>query len=332
MQTTPFPHQEDVFVRLMALAKTCFQFDSRNLPIRPRFNSLIVGPSGSGKTYLAQAVAESLNIPILHLSVADWVLLSCQNRGSKITWHTIVVFLYQHRYKEGVLILCDEIQHACGDCAWERFLRVELFTLLDQKIPEGLEVDIEMKSGVDITLQGESMRPIEEMLKKKTFVLGAGAFQEIWNERSNKIGFREETTEKMPTSSNLTKTLPTELINRFRLDLLILKPLSIQDYEQMLEVVAEKLDTNLREHFLKLGRARLPEVHRLRQGSRFLEELMTDALLLEKKNTKPFVHNLTDVTLHDDDPWNLFSQSAPDLDETSLDITNAHLNSSSEIK
>ena len=302
LKPTPLPHQTNVFNRLVALGRACFQADRKALPIRPRFNSLVIGPSGSGKTFLAKAVADALNVPLLVLTVADWILLSCRDRGGKITWHVIVEFLHRHRGKEGVLIFCDEVQHACGDCAWERFLRVELFSLLDLKIPQGLEVEVEEKGGDEITLKGDSLRPIEEMLQRKVFLVGAGAFQEIWEERGNRIGFRDAGREMMPTSSNLTKTLPTELINRFRLDLLTLKPLLLADYEQMLEVAAEKLAPNLRAHFLKLGRQRLPEVHRLRQGSRFLEELLCDTLIEEERH-RIFVPDPPREPFKYRDPW-----------------------------
>lgn len=276
------------------------------LPIRPRFNSLIIGPSGSGKTYLAQAVAESLNVPILHLSVADWVLVSCRDRGSKISWHSIVEFLHTHQDREGVVIFCDEIQHACGDSGWERFLRVELFFLLDQKIPSGLEVEVEEKSGREVTLKGKSLEQLEKMLKKKVFVIGAGAFQDIWEKSAGQIGFRDtEGQEPLPTLTTLNKTLPTEIINRFRSDLLIVPPLRLADYETMLEVTAEKLALHLRTRFRKLGKERLHEVHRLRQGSRFLEELLCDALV-EEERQRIFVPDPPREPFQHRDPWGKF--------------------------
>src|SRR5690606_11599771 len=111
-------------------------------------------------------------------------------------------------------------------------------------------------------------------------------------EKSNipSIGFRHDytTPQMMPTLRTLSETLPTELINRFRSELLILRPLEIRDYEEMLKTTAQMVPVYLRETFLRLGLARLKEVARLRQGTRFLEELMLDTLASERGALRRF--------------------------------------------
>ncbi len=77
-----------------------------------RTNSLLIGPSGSGKSFLAGEVAAYLGVPFYPISVADWVLMGCSERGGINTWPAIVRFLQANRQREGVVICLDELHHA----------------------------------------------------------------------------------------------------------------------------------------------------------------------------------------------------------------------------
>ena len=73
-QRTILDHQRAAFDKLVAIGKACFAIDRRKLTLRPRTNTLIIGPSGSGKTYLARELARELEVPLLHISISEWIL------------------------------------------------------------------------------------------------------------------------------------------------------------------------------------------------------------------------------------------------------------------
>ncbi len=296
------PHQRYAFDRLVEITKACF-FSARNsLPLAIRPQSLLIGQSGSGKTFLAKAVADHLGVPFLPISVADWILAGCSERGGINTWPSIARFLQINRRKEGVVICIDEIQHACGDSSWERFLRVELFSLLDLRVPCGLSAKIDREEG-ERTFSPNDLSEIEEVLANRTMIIGAGAFQNIWEESDTvQIGFGSEQPEQaLPTLRTLTEILPTELINRFRSEIQILPPLTLSDYEAMLDSTVSLVPAYLRKTFLELGSARIPEVARLRQGTRFLEELMLDTLLIERSALRSFTPSSPELELNFND-------------------------------
>ena len=136
------------------------------------------------------------------------------------------------------------------------------------------------------TITPEEQEDARDVLSNKTMIIAAGAFQHLWEKRSRPtVGFGAHAgSEANPTLDDLAKTLPRELINRFRAELLILPPLLDRDYRQMLERSAKKLPANLRERYLRLGKERIPEAARLHQGCRFLEELLLDVILLEARD------------------------------------------------
>ena len=273
-------HQRPAFDKLVAVATACFAMQRKNLPIKPRTNSLIIGPSGSGKTYLANAVARELGVDCLSLSVGEWILLGCTKRGATTTWPMIYEFLLNNKDSNGAVIFIDEVDKVAGDTSWEAFLRAEVFRLLDFQVPPGL-----MDSNEN-TMTPEEQEDARDVLSNKTMIIGAGAFQHIWEKRSRPtVGFgAHASSEANPTLDDLAKTLPRELINRFRAELLVLPPLLDRDYRQMLGRSAEKLPAYLRESYLRLGKERIPEAARLHQGCRFLEELLLDVILLEARD------------------------------------------------
>jgi len=78
------------------------------------------------------------------------------------------------------------------------------------------------------------------------------------------------------------ETLPRELVNRFRSDLVVLPQLVETDYSRMLEQAAEGVPAYLRKTFLRLGYQRIPGAVMCRQGCRFVEELLLDTLIEER--------------------------------------------------
>lgn len=271
-----FRHQEEAFKKLLRIGRACFAMGQHGLSLRPRCHSLIVGPTGTGKSFLANAVATELNVPILRVNLGEWVLIGCSQRGARNTWPLIFDFLVRHQKKTGVVIFIDELDKLFGNTAWEVFLRNELFLLLDLQIPSGI-----MKDDDDDEPDEERMRTAQNTLASKTLILGAGAFQHLWDERTKPtLGFGERAPSIEPTSLNhLTKTLPAELTNRFRSDLIALPHLGEADYRRILADMAEKMPTDLRPTFVRMGEERIAEAAKSKQACRFLEELIVDVVI-----------------------------------------------------
>ena len=271
-------YQLTVFKRLLDVARAYFAIDQHSFPVKPRSNSLIIGPSGSGKTHIAKQVAASLEVPFLHLSVGEWMLLGGSQRGSAATWSTISSFLNKNKKAKGAVIFVDELDKVSNASSWETFLRAELFQLLDMHIPVGLS---DRDSG---HIEDIDIKSSQDLLANRTLIIGAGAFQSLWEDRQRPtVGFNvEKYRADKPTLNELTKLLPRELVNRFRSELLILPELCEAEYLDILLQLSQNIPQYVRDIFEQLGRERLQEAARLHQGCRFFEELMLDCVLAEQ--------------------------------------------------
>jgi len=291
-------HQKSAFDKLLALARACFYTQRQTLPIRPRSNTLIIGPSGTGKTFLASAIAEKIGAPFLSMTVGEWILLGCTHRGAESTWPLIVRFLLTNRNSEGVVLFVDEVDKLCGHTSWETFLRTEIFKLLDLDVPEGI-----CNSDND-RIGAEDLKAAREVLANRTLILGAGAFQEFWEKGSqSSIGFSQISSPPQQISlCDLTATLPRELTNRFRSDLIVLLPLTKSDYHRIVNETSAQVPVYLRANFLRLALERIESAIRCQQGCRFLEEVMMDTVIAERENIKTWRKTLGPLCSEDSTP------------------------------
>lgn len=277
-----FPHQQEAFEQLLEIAQVALNTQWRCFPVRPRTNTLIVGASGVGKTHMALALGETLNIPAILLSVSEWVLMGCSARGAAVTWPKLVEFLHDNRSAEGVIIALDEIDKLSRATSWETFQMTEVFSALDFRVPHTVQdADGEPFSA-------KMLESASEVLTGRTMILGMGAFQDIWDkQQAPAIGFRSACApDDGPTLRTLAKCIPTELANRFRSQIITLRPLVESDYHAMLVHCAESMPANFRDRFLRMGRTVIPRAARNHQGPRFLEELLVDLLIAERKEVR----------------------------------------------
>jgi len=275
-------HQRAAYDRLLAVAGASFFAQRQTLPVRPRSNTLVVGPSGSGKTFLAGAVAKHLGAPFLSLTVGEWVIIGSSQRGAKTTWPLIVKFLQQNSKSDGVVLFLDEVDKLCGHTSWETFQRAEIYKLLDWGIPQGLcdgDGDAICKTHIDAA---------RDVLANKTYIIAAGAFQGIWEGRSKtSIGFSDQTSPCLPVSlGDLSATLPRELTNRFRAEVIVLPKLSREDYWRMISQTGAQVPAYLRDTFLRLANERIESAVECQQGCRFLEEIILDSIIHERESLK----------------------------------------------
>jgi hypothetical protein len=272
---TILEHQRPAFDRLRAVGRAAFSIHRSVLPIHLRTNTLMVGPSGTGKTFLAKAVADALRVPFLPLSVSDWILMGCTQRGAVTTWPRIVNFLRENECTDGAVIFIDEIDKLASDCPWTTFLRTEIFQLLDGSVPSGL-----CDSDGDALTPGD-LRVARNRLSRQTFIIAAGAFQTLWEaEGRAPIGFSGFEPPNTPVNLNrLTTLLPRELVNRFRAEVITLPRLSKNDYISMALRAAELMPAYLQDVYLRLSGERVDAAAANQQGCRFLEEALLDSLI-----------------------------------------------------
>ena len=279
-----FEHQSHAFEKLLSAGRICFSPLRDSLPIQPRTNSLVVGPTGTGKTFLANAVATSLGVPCKHLSIAEWMLLGTSSRGAARTWNSIFEFLVQARNGRGAMIFLDEIDKLTGTSDWCQHLRVEVFRLLDRDVPPDLADSDDDKHPAKV------ITSVAGVLRHKTFLVAAGAFQHLWDNLGNRVGgFAGEPERETLSSERLADHLARELVNRFRTDIVVLPDLDRRDYENILLAAAAKMPELMQERFLSLGTERIAMAHANKQGVRFLEELVAD-ILGEQEAANPPVH------------------------------------------
>lgn len=277
--TTPpavLPHQRAAFHSLIEVGSACFAISREYLAIAPRTNTLIVGPTGTGKTFLARLVAESLGVDFMGISVGEWMPLGSSNRGAVCTWPSVFNFLLRNHQNPGVVLFVDELCKL-GVSSWDTYVKVEVFRLLDLSITK--ELTDEFSEKLDLNDYARA----QEVLRNRTFLIGAGAFQDIWESSGPGIGFASQISAPDISLARLAKALPRELINRFRSAIITLPALVSADYSRMLESTIEHIPSCLRQRFIELGRERVAEAAKQQQGVRFLEELILDAILFERR-------------------------------------------------
>jgi SpoVK/Ycf46/Vps4 family AAA+-type ATPase len=274
-----FPHQELAFSDLMATASALFGGGWESLPVKPRFNVLLTGGTGLGKTALVRAVAQTLQLPLFEISTATWVLVGASLRGAVATWPSLVEFF---RHNPSGIIFVDEIDKIGGRSDWTVYLRSEIFSLLDRKVPRDL-----LSASADNSYEARAPKPLtlaiaQRRLERGMLIVGAGAFQEFWDDAGTPlVGFGETATAAPPTPdlAKLTRWLPRELTNRFRARVIHLPPLQLSGYLSMLRHTAALLPDRLQEQFLARGYASAAHAVEARLGARWIEELITESLV-----------------------------------------------------
>ena len=280
--TEPFilPHQCEAYRRLSAIARACIYSNLSNLPIRIRPAVFVTGPSGSGKTHIARALATSMNLPFFGISISEWILIGSTNRGGVSTWPAICQFLSASTRSDGCVIFLDELDkiRTGGGGEYSRFLLTELYTLLDFRVPQNL------RDGDGDPIRETTIREAEVMLREKTLVIGAGAFQEIWAATAPPIGFGTSVVQppEPPSHNKLAQYVPRELIARFGSRLIVLQPLTETGYHDILATIVPRLPDHWRSKFEQLALRRIPEAVKQQQGTRLFEELLLDVVVSER--------------------------------------------------
>lgn len=206
--------------RMVALAKLHFE-GGMSHGVQLRTWPLLVGPSGVGKSNLVRRVAAELGgLPVTKLSYGEWLVSGA--RTDMTTLQRLRLALEKHDRQILFIDELDKVQ-ATPD-AWSRALLTELFGVIDRQL------------GV---VEGSRTAWTPDLLQKfreRVFIIGAGTWQDLWSGSSGAIGFGGQAQPSdMADRIRRAKVIPTELLNRFNGDWIVLEPYSVRDFEEIAE-------------------------------------------------------------------------------------------------
>jgi len=274
-----FAHQEAAFRSLAETARLCFSWQQwRSLPVRPRFARFVSGPSGCGKTHLAKALAEHLDVPLYAVDASSWMPLGASGRGARTTWTELALWL---RDNARGIILIDELDKIGQAEGWLNYVRVEIFSVLDRRLPAGITLGTEEENASSGPQRAAELKLVAQRLEH-AMIIGAGAFQSVWDSRAKpSMGFHagEELVSTELTHRQMAESLPVELANRFAGPILVIPQLREEDYLRILRACAKQLPRPLGGQLTRIGEASIHEAVENRLGVRWLQEVLLKALI-----------------------------------------------------
>lgn len=284
---TPLDHQKEALDEIIARAKAYYAGAWKNLPIRPRWHSLICGPTGVGKTALAVLAAEATESSLLRISAPGWMPAGAHQRGTRESITVIAEHLARH---ERTMLVIDELDKlvdggsvaipggsaAGGSDSWRSYVRGEIYDLTDGRWPSGLRPP-----------DGEDCNeiPLEVLtskLRESAFIVGIGTFQAWYDQssarRSMGFGTELDTSRTQITADVVADRIPRELANRFNSDLIKLPDLQPGDYRQIALEAERKLPADMQQAFRTEVQIRIEGAIDAKKGVRFLEECIMQVL------------------------------------------------------
>lgn len=304
-------HQREALAEIVSRAHAFYRGDWSELPIQPRWASLVVGPTGTGKTAVAAMAAEAVNASMLRVSAPSWMPAGAHNRATKETINVIAAHVDMH---DRTILVADELDKLIAGPggtdvgsggsvgAWQCYVRAEVFDLLDGRWPTGI------KDGDGDDMSAAAIESLTTKLRETVFVVGIGTFQ-AWHDSvgtHRTMGFKAEVhPEKSEMSADIVaEQMPRELANRFNSALIRLPELQANDYHRIANEAAAKLPLRMREAFLTEVAKRLPGAIATKKGVRILEEAMMEVLKKLTPEPSPTITMMGEI----------ITQSAPYLD------------------
>ncbi len=275
-------HQQAALDEIVARARAYFRGDWRDLPIQPRWASLMVGPTGTGKTAVAAMAAEAVGASMLRVSAPNWMPTGAINRGTKETISVIAEHVARHDKTILVLDEGDKLLDCSGDSSWKAYIRGECFQLIGKEWLPGLTLPETDDDKPDITIEQLTTR-----LRDTVFILMIGTFQEWYDDapsrRSMGFGAETDSAEIELSADIIAEKLPRELANRFHSSIIRLPELKPDDYHRIAKEAENKLPERMRSLFHAEVQKRLHISIVSKKSVRFLEEALMEVL----KNLPP---------------------------------------------
>jgi hypothetical protein len=132
--------------------------------------------------------------------------------------------------------------------------------------------------------EDECRRHAAEVLASRVFVIGCGAFQNLWDKKTPRtVGFGSagETVAVAPEQQDLGSIIPLEVTNRFVTPALVLPPLGEKDYRALVRQACAVLPAKLAAHVAKSSEDSIAEAVEQGLGCRWIERLLLEALTAE---------------------------------------------------
>lgn len=292
--------QREAHDEIVRRARVYFAGGWQELPVLPKWASLIAGPSGSGKTTIAAMAAATLSkemagaVSTLVLTAPSWIPIGAHNRGAQETLGVIAAHIARN---DKTILVLDELDklisgpggvtgsgggsgHVAGGGgdSWQSYVRAELYTVvLDGRLPPGIELPCIDDNGPEISF-GE----LERRLKYTVFVVGIGTFQSWFDSAGSRrsMGFGAEVapSQEQLTAGIVAQQMPRELSNRFHSSIIRLPELQAEDYHRLGHEIETKLPLRMQQAFRAECQARLTEALEAKQGMRFYEDVIMEVL------------------------------------------------------
>lgn len=272
-------HQKAALGEITTRARTYYALSDNkwgNLPIQPRWATILCAPTGTGKTALAVMAARAVGASMLRVSAPSWMPCGAHQRGAK---ETISVIAEHVARNDRTLLVVDEIDKliATNSDSWQGYIRGEIYDLLDGRWPTGLR-EVEDNDDNEI--------PTAELtakLKDSVFVLSIGTFQN-WFDASHQrraIGFGDgsDAKNKELSAELIADMMPRELANRHNSSIVRLPELQAEDYRHIAQETINKLPQYLQAPFRREVDRQIDGAITAKKGVRFLEEAMMFALI-----------------------------------------------------
>ena len=199
--------------------------------VKTRPFPLLVAPSGAGKTYLVQQLGRAAEIPVYSINIQNWII-----RAARSEQHTLSQIAKFVESNSSGIIFLDEVnklsrQHA-AESSWVADLFSELIAFLD----------------ADSRLEVMGFAGSLQHLQRNFFVVGAGAFQDQWEESlsNSAIGFvesdRTSSGERFESLVRNQNVVPAELLYRFNDQLILIQPPSAAEYRARIDEIRARLE------------------------------------------------------------------------------------------
>ncbi len=228
---------------------------------------------------LVNVLSKECNVPLWQARAGSWIPLGSKNGNS--TLETLIGWISQH---DKGLIFIDEIDKiSSSESDWQVANRQEIMAITDLQVeltavkPKEISLPQEMAGLMTIDEARMLIKfQVEQKLAESFVIIGAGTWQNCWSKERKTIGFRDNNPHGFVLDRNqLTQSITEEILNRFRSEVLYLKPMDRNDYLAVLEEIAEIQPPSLREKFVQIVMNELPEALESGKGMRMFEEAQT---------------------------------------------------------
>jgi len=214
--------QRVAFRELCALSEIYFTGGGICECVTLRIAPLIIGPSGVGKTHVVTMVGRVLGLPVIRMTVGDWIIHAARQPPS--AFDTLQHNLNQH---DRMILFVDELDklsltYRSGE--YTRAQHAEIYAALDRSI----------------SFCGSRNNPWTdehaEKLRRNVMIVGGGTWHDLWVDAERRpFGFGQtaDAVDDITKRILQARIIPDELLNRFSDRWLLLRPYTVEDFRDM---------------------------------------------------------------------------------------------------